>query len=208
MKKLASSFKLQASSFEEIRKNIKFKIKNSRKAPFGFMVFPFCDFSNFEFRISNFRAERGSRGFTLLLSALIVSIVLAIGASISGLAQKELTLSSIGRDSQFAFYTADSGAECALYWDIRRHIFSVEAPPEKLSCGGQETLVTTNSDSSSTKFTFEYESNGYCVDVSVVKSPNDSGSFSTDVRADGFSTNCDGITTNPRVLQRSVELHY
>ena len=203
-----TSFKVQASSFEEIRKNMKFKIKNSRKAPFGFMVFPFCDFSNFEFRISNFRAERGSRGFTLLLSALIVSIVLAIGASISGLAQKELTLSSIGRDSQFAFYTADSGAECALYWDVRHQIFSVENPPDKLKCGGQEASITTESNPPSTNFRFRYDSNGYCADVLVSKSPSGSGSFFTDIRADGFSANCDGIATNPRVLQRSVELHY
>ena len=203
MKKLASRFKLRASRKSEVTEKHVRLVARSSQHHTGTPIFLSRNIGK-----KNWSLAANERGFTLLLSALIVSIVLALGASISGLAQKELTLSSIGRDSQFAFYTADSGAECALYWDIRRHIFSVEAPPEKLSCGGQETLITTNSDSSSTKFTFEYESNGYCVDVSVVKSPNDSDSFSTDIRADGFSTNCDGITTNPRVLQRSVELHY
>ncbi|KKW45527.1 MAG: hypothetical protein UY98_C0044G0005 [Candidatus Kaiserbacteria bacterium GW2011_GWA2_58_9] len=68
------------------------------------------------------------KGFTLLLAALVSSIVLALGTSIFQLAQKELTLSSIGRDSQFAFYAADSGAECALYWDVRYQRFPTSTP--------------------------------------------------------------------------------
>src|SRR3989338_4185708 len=100
------------------------------------------------------------KGFTLLLAALVSSIVLALGTSIFKLAQKELTLSSIGRDSQFAFYAADTGAECALYWDVRHQIFSVENPPDKLKCGGQEASITTESNPPSTNFRFRYDSNG------------------------------------------------
>ncbi len=59
------------------------------------------------------------RGFTLLLAALVASIVLALGSSIFTIAKKQITLSSLGRDSQFAFYAADTVAECALYYDVR-----------------------------------------------------------------------------------------
>ena len=58
-------------------------------------------------------------GFTLLLAALVASIVLALGSSIFTIAKKQVTLSSLGRDSQFAFYAADTIAECALYYDVR-----------------------------------------------------------------------------------------
>jgi hypothetical protein len=63
--------------------------------------------------------KKSQRGFTLLLAALVSSIVLSLGASIFVVAKKELALSSIGRDSQYAYYTADQAAECALYWDQR-----------------------------------------------------------------------------------------
>lgn len=81
------------------------------------------------------------RGFTLLLAALISSIVLALGTSVFGLVQKELVLSSIGRDSQFAFYAADSAAECALYWDIRHGIFSTTTAPTEITCNGQTVPI-------------------------------------------------------------------
>lgn len=60
------------------------------------------------------------RGFTLLLAALVAAIVLSLGASIFTIARKQVTLSSLGRDSQFAFYAADTIAECALYYDVRK----------------------------------------------------------------------------------------
>ncbi|TSC86137.1 MAG: hypothetical protein G01um10148_643 [Parcubacteria group bacterium Gr01-1014_8] len=84
-----------------------------------------------------------SRGFTLLLSALIASLSLALGLAIVTIARKSVILSSIGRDSQFAFYAADTGAECALYWDIRHELFSTSSPPEQITCDGQTVNVTT-----------------------------------------------------------------
>ena len=87
--------------------------------------------------------KENERGFTLLLAALVASIVLALGTSIFGLVQKELILSSISRDSQYAFYAADSGAECALYWDVRKGLFSTSNnPPTEITCGGQTVSVT------------------------------------------------------------------
>jgi hypothetical protein len=57
------------------------------------------------------------KGFTLLIAILTSSLFLVIGATIFKIAYTQLTLSSIGKDSQAAFYSADTGAECALYWE-------------------------------------------------------------------------------------------
>ncbi|MEY4747212.1 MAG: hypothetical protein RLZZ416_261 [Candidatus Parcubacteria bacterium] len=85
--------------------------------------------------------ERSQRGFTLLLAALIASIVLSLGAAIFAIAKKEVILSSLGRDSQFAFYVADTAAECALYWDFRYGYFGKTIPDgfnlADLKCDGQ-----------------------------------------------------------------------
>src|SRR3989344_2099896 len=78
----------------------------------------------------NPKSKTTERGFTLLLAALVASISLALGTAIFGIAQKQLTLSAIGRDSQFAFYAADTIAECALYWDFRYGYFGTSTAPD------------------------------------------------------------------------------
>jgi len=57
-------------------------------------------------------------GFVILFAMLISTLILLMSAGIFRVAQKESILSSYSRESQKAFYAADAGAECALYWDI------------------------------------------------------------------------------------------
>src|SRR6185369_14936182 len=63
--------------------------------------------------------SNNQKGFALLFAVLVSSVLLAIGVSIFNLTVKELALSASGRESQFSFYAADTGAECALYWDFK-----------------------------------------------------------------------------------------
>ena len=56
-------------------------------------------------------------GFTLLFASLIVSLLLAIGLAILHITLEQLLLSTVAKESQFAFYNADTGIECALYYD-------------------------------------------------------------------------------------------
>lgn len=161
------------------------------------------------------------RGFTLLLAALIASIVLALGASIFSIAQKQITLSSIGRNSQFAFYVADTIAECALYWDFRFSYFSSSATSTEPSCDGH--TLTFAGEVGPYPYTISTDrinifmnadgvngtgdDGGYCAEVTVTKS-FDANIVSTLVHANGYSVSCDSISTSPQALQRSVELSY
>lgn len=61
--------------------------------------------------------KKGQRAFTLFVALLVSSMLLAVGLSLSNIIMKQLTFSTSGAASQLAFYAADSGAECALYWD-------------------------------------------------------------------------------------------
>lgn len=150
------------------------------------------------------------KGFTLLLSALIASIVIALGTAIFQLAQKEVTLSSIGRDSQFAFYAADTGAECALYWDVRYQSFPTTTPTAAdITCDNEDETTTVSALGDTVTSAFQFEPNGYCVNVTVAKTFNSgTGALSTVVHADGYNTSCLLVETSPRALQRSVELRY
>lgn len=157
----------------------------------------------------NATAAHSSAGFTLLLAALVASLVLSLGIAIFSIAQKSVTLSTLGRDSQFAFYAADTAAECALYWDIRHQLFSTTSPPTQITCDSPpntDSAITTLGAWPPMTFSFQYEPNGYCAQVLVTK--NDVNPKTT-IHADGFSTRCADIgSTNSRALQRSVELHY
>ena len=148
---------------------------------------------------------RSSAGFTLLLAALISSIVLSLSVSIFEIAQKQITLSSIGRDSQFAFYAADTGAECALYWDIRHNYFSTTTPSGNATCDDQVLTISGRLPAYPATMSFQFEPGGFCAQVSVKKDTVDPH---TTIHADGYSTDCATIGTSPRTLQRSVELRY
>jgi hypothetical protein len=58
-----------------------------------------------------------TKGFTLFVALVVSSMLLAVGFSLSNIILKQLIFSSSGKESQLAFYAADSGAECALFWD-------------------------------------------------------------------------------------------
>ena len=70
--------------------------------------------------IKALKKENRKKGFALLFSVLISSLLLTIGLSIFSIALKELAISTAARQSVHAFYAADSGRECALYWDIKK----------------------------------------------------------------------------------------
>ena len=160
---------------------------------------------------------KSDKGFTLLLASLIASIVLAIGISIFSIAHKQLILSSIGRDSQFAFYAADTGAECALFWDLQFGYFAPShEQDDNITCDRQYWTQrggigrgTSYAPGYTMTFQFQPSDDATCVNVSVTKSAvNDQSPVQTVIHADGFSVPCSSIGTNARALQRSVELNY
>jgi len=88
-------------------------------------------------------------GFTILFAVLVSSIVLALGLGIVAITMKEVQLSGAGRDSQLAFYAADSGAECAFYWDLKGENFATSSVGgvglalnnlSSMTCAGGESL--------------------------------------------------------------------
>lgn len=147
------------------------------------------------------------RGFTLLLSTLIASLLLILGASMFGITKKEVILSSLGRDSQFAFYAADAGSECGLYWDFRHDLFATTTPNSTATCD-QQLLGTFQFPGYGVPQNFEYQPNGHCVRVTVTKYDPALVGPTTIILSRGYNTTCAGIVTNPRALERSIELTF
>jgi hypothetical protein len=57
------------------------------------------------------------RGFTLFIAIVLATVALTVTLALTSLAYKSLLLSSSARESQYAFYNADTALECALYYD-------------------------------------------------------------------------------------------
>jgi hypothetical protein len=66
------------------------------------------------------RIKMSKNGFTLFIAMIVTGLILGVGFSITNILLKELSLSSTGKESQVAFYAADSAAECAMYWDRKQ----------------------------------------------------------------------------------------
>jgi len=83
------------------------------------------------------------RGVTLLLAVLMSSIALSVGVGIFSLLFSEIQISGSVKDSTTAFYAADSGLECALYWSLQSNKDSNEIDPFQTT-GGANSITCNN----------------------------------------------------------------
>lgn len=155
-----------------------------------------------------------NRGFTIFFAVLVGGLALSVGIAIYDLTVRELTLSSTVTQSQYALFAADSGAECALYWDGKyggsNSAFatsSLYTPSSSVVCNNQ-TISTTPSDSSSTAatttFSLSFSPQPYCATVTVAKY-SISGTPFTTVVSQGFNTCVAGA---PLRLERALQVSY
>ncbi len=95
------------------------------------------------------KQEAGSRGFTLLIAVIFMAVVLAIGLALGSLGYKQAVLASSALESQYAFYAADAGLECALRADEQDGSFApsnfnpVNPNSNSISCGGTAYTLTS-----------------------------------------------------------------
>ena len=109
--------------------------------------------------------KKEDKGFALLFSVLISSLIMTIGLSILSISIKELAISIASKQSVHAFYAADSGLECAKYWDLKQgyilNLVDKEAGTigrtgSSITCGGGTSQplgdIIPSTDSYSTTF--------------------------------------------------------
>ncbi len=171
--------------------------------------------------------SRSSDGFTLLLAVLISSVLLTLGLAIFSITIRQLLLSTTARDSQFAFYAADAGAECALYWDLQHSAFSTTTSSnincnydgsntsnQNMPVGGNSQVGGSGWDKPST-FALTFFPDSYCAVVSVTKhnaGTQASPIIQTTIDSRGYNFGTKSSTTcssaDPRRLERAVRVIY
>lgn len=175
------------------------------------------------------------RGFTVFFAVLVASLALAIGLAIYDLLLRELELSQVARESQYAIYAADTGAECALYWDSHAptlngspSVFATSsaagnAPPPTsgVNCNGQDIAAaaaaanTWPAEESATAATSTFQvlleasnATGPCAIVEVAKYVRSAGDPPlTTITSRGRNTSCDGVTAGLQI-ERALEVNY
>ena len=91
--------------------------------------------------------KNNQKGYAILFTVVIVSAISVITAGLSNTAYKQLILSSLAKDSQAAFYQADTASDCALYAD---RVLGSTNPPNittvatPWTCGGQSSISAIN----------------------------------------------------------------
>lgn len=161
---------------------------------------------------------------TLFIAIVIMGILLFISFAVVNIAVKSTLFANSGRESQFAFYAADAGIECAEYWDAKFDPnvskFAIDAPSgTSITCAGQTITgnqaiygTTTLSrigggGSANPTSVFGLRFNGgnnpseSCVIVTVTK--NTDGT--TSINSRGYNT-CNASA--PRRLERGVVVTY
>ena len=139
------------------------------------------------------------RGLTLFYSLLVISVVLVITTSIVNIVLKEVQLASFGKESQIAYYAAETGGECAIYWGaIQGYPFD---GTQTITCGTDSGGSSQSIPSAGTSFTVEIGSDGACAEVNInLGSP-------TIVESRGYNV-CPSLGTNGRRVERGIEVRY
>lgn len=153
--------------------------------------------------------ESTSTGFTLFIALVVMGTLLLIAAGITSLATRQALISASSRESQHAFYAADTGIECALYWDVKNptgiSAFATSTV-SSVTCDNSGPLsVGGGGDSNPTSiFTFTLTPEPYCVSVFVTKTYV-SNVLRTTIESRGYNT-CD--SSNPRRVERAIRAIY
>lgn len=159
----------------------------------------------------NIQRKKYKEGFTLFIAMIVMGVLLLIAAGVAGLAVRQAFISYSARESQFAFYAADTGIECALYWDIGNpsgtSAFATTTAVAPISCNGQSATQTRTAlvnGSATSTFSFTLSPDPYCSTVTINKRYVGS-SLVTKIESLGYNT-CSA--SNPRRVERAVRATY
>jgi len=150
-------------------------------------------------------------GFTLFIAVVTVSILLLVTLSISSIAAKELILTASGREATTAFYVANSGIECALYWDLKNdggvEGAFIAPPPSIVTCNGQSQNVgqAPLKYPFTTRLSFDFDN--HCSKVNVNKYLDSAKNIKTKIESLGYNLPCSSITS-PRTIERAIRVTY
>ena len=162
-------------------------------------------------------------GFALLIAVIFMSVMLSLGLALSALGYKQQVLASAAIASQYAFYAADAGMECALYADQKQNLFDYAShdqnnQPAAAACDDALATVPPGGysyDSERLSLTMRFSldagtSHPRCADVTIYKygAPQGEG-ITTNIFSQGYDVSCAALNAGvARYVSRGINSHY
>jgi Tfp pilus assembly protein PilX len=151
-------------------------------------------------------------GFIILFAVTLTSLLLAMALGVSNVALKETRFGTNAKDTNNAFFAADTGIECALFNDKPATKFPVAGPAVALTCApsiptysggvntGLYTFIVTGLGNSGTS----------CAKVTVFKDGAIAPPYVvTTITSKGYNigdASCN--STNPNRIEREIRVGY
>jgi hypothetical protein len=157
------------------------------------------------------KIKNNKKGFVILFAVTLAAILLAVAVGIANIAQNEVRFGTLAKNTDDAFFSADTGAECALFYDKSTgSSFPIAGPAAPIGC----TPTTPTFSGTANTGTYDFIMTGLgptssgCAKVNVSKN-NTGSAVITTVTAKGYNVgdaSCN--STNPIRVERSISLTY
>lgn len=151
--------------------------------------------------------NKTQKGYSILFTVVLVSIISLIGIGLSNTTYKQLLISSGAKDSQEAFFQSDMATECALYSDVGT--LGAVLSGFSFSCGIKEDgnpynlQITKNGNNYNLSAT-GVSVNDPCFEINIEKTLT-ATSEDTDIFASGYNV-CN--KNGARTVERTIEVNY
>lgn len=112
-----------------------------------------------------------NQGFALFVAIGVASIILLVSVAMSNITLKQILIAQASKESQKAYYAADNGIECVLFWETVNPTApgesAFDSSGQEISCGTETFDVGGGSVSN---FTVTFNPFDTCAEVTVDKS--------------------------------------
>jgi Tfp pilus assembly protein PilX len=161
--------------------------------------------------------RKNNSGIAIYMAVVVTAALSLVALAIINLTIKQMSISNTSRDSQAAFYAADSGVECALFWDLKntdvtnsgKSAFGTSSAAQNITCNNQSKAISVVN-LATTTFSFTLPNNS-CVTVGVFKTYL-AGVPKTQIAAKGYNagtvsgSSC--TSSNARRVERAIYVSY
>ena len=160
-----------------------------------------------------FNSQEPQRGFTLLIAIILSSVTLSVGLALADIAYKQVVLSSTAKQSQTAFYHADSALECALYYDQKFAAFNQGSSfnLNSVQCEGraiQNLQQSTAGSILTTTFRVSCPTSGTSAEVSIYKATGSATCGANGAKNCLYASGYNTCQAGPNRFERGLKVVY
>lgn len=156
----------------------------------------------------NIKKIKNKKGFVLLYTMIVSSIILSVALGIINIALKESKFSVSAKATNEAFFAADTGAECALFYDKTDPAKNAFTGTAVMTCANNNIVLSSSGGVWSFSVSGLGDSLNSCANVTLTR---DVDTGITTIISKGYNkANFDGSYCNPlsNSVERELEVNY